>query len=151
MKTEDTKLAERVAQGMLAQDAMSRALGISILEVRPGYARLKMTVRPDMANSHSICHGGAIFALADSAFAFACNSYNRSTVASGCSIDFVTPARIGDELIAEATERALPGRLGLYDVAVTDQSGHPIAFFRGRSYRVSGETVAQAQPIANSQ
>jgi acyl-CoA thioesterase len=151
MKTEDTKLAERVAQGMLAQDAMSRALGISILQVRPGYARLKMTVRPDMANSHSICHGGAIFTLADSAFAFACNSYNRSTVASGCSIDFVTPARIGDELIAEATERALPGRLGLYDVAVTDQSGHPTAFFRGRSYRVTGETVAQAQPIANSQ
>ena len=156
MKTEDTKLAERVAQGMLAEDAMSRTLGISILEIRPGYARLKMTVRPDMANSHSICHGGAIFTLADSAFAFACNSYNRSTVASGCSIDFVTPARIGDELIAEATERALPGRLGLYDVAVTDQSGHPIAFFRGRSYRVTGETVAQAQAqaearIANSQ
>jgi acyl-CoA thioesterase len=150
MKTEDTKLAERVAQGMLAQDAMSQALGISILEIRPGYARLKMTVRPDMANSHSICHGGAIFTLADSAFAFACNSYNRSTVASGCSIDFVTPARIGDELIAEATERALPGRLGLYDVSVTDQSGHPIAFFRGRSYRVTGETVAQAR-IANSQ
>jgi acyl-CoA thioesterase len=150
MKTEDTKLAERVAQGMLAQDAMSRALGISILEVRPGYARLKMTVRPDMANSHSICHGGAIFTLADSAFAFACNSYNCSTVASGCSIDFITPARIGDELIAEATERALPGRLGLYDVVVTDQSGHPIAFFRGRSYRVTGETVAQAR-IADSQ
>jgi acyl-CoA thioesterase len=94
-----------------------------------------------MSNSHSICHGGAIFTLADSAFAFACNSYNRSTVASGGSIDFVTPARIGDELTAEATERALPGRLGLYDVTVTDQSGHPIAFFRGRSYRVTGETV----------
>src|SRR5260221_556676 len=104
MKTEDTKLAERVAQGMLAQDAMSRALGISILEIRSGYARLKMTVRPDMANSHSICPGVAIFTLADSAFAFACNSYNRSTVASGFSIDFVPPARIGDELIAEATE-----------------------------------------------
>src|SRR5260221_1828245 len=151
MKTDDKNLAERVAQGMLAQDAMSRALGISILEIRSGYARLKMTVRPDMANSHSICHGGAIFTLADSAFAFACNSYNRSTVASGCSIDFVTPARIGDELIAEATERALPRRLGLYDLAVTDQSGHPIAFFPGRSYRVTGQTVAQAQPIANSQ
>ena len=145
MKTEDTKLAEHVAQTMLAQDAMSRALGISILEIRPGYARLKMTVRPDMSNSHSICHGGAIFTLADSAFAFACNSYNRSTVAAGCAIDFVTPARVGDELIAEAIERALPGRLGLYDVAVTDQSGHPIAFFRGRSYRVTGETVAQAR------
>src|SRR5260370_6123749 len=150
MKTEDTKLAERVAQGMLAQDAMSRALGISILEVRPGYARLKMTVRPDMANSHSICHGGAIFTLADSAFAFACNSYNRSTVASGCSIDFVTPARIGDELIAEATERALPGRLGLYDVAVTDQSVHPIPFFRGHSYPVTAITSSQAHPIPHN-
>jgi acyl-CoA thioesterase len=147
----EIELAERVAQGMLAQDAMSRALGISIVEVRPGYARLKMTVRADMSNSHSICHGGAIFTLADSAFAFACNSYNRSTVASGGSIDFVTPARIGDELTAEATERALPGRLGLYDVTVTDQSGHPIAFFRGRSYRVTGETVAGAEnPIADS-
>jgi len=143
-KSDEIKLAERVAQGMLAQDAMSRAFGITIVEIRPGYARLKMTVRADMSNSHSICHGGAIFTLADSAFAFACNSYNRSTVASGCSIDFVTPAKIGDELTAEATERALPGRLGLYDVIVTDQSGGPIAFFRGRSYRVSGETVAGA-------
>ena len=144
MNIEDTKLAERVAQGMLAKDAMSQALGISILEVRPGCARLKMTVRPDMSNSHSICHGGAIFALADSAFAFACNSYNHSTVASGCTIDFITPARIGDELTAEAIQRALPGRLGLYDVAVTNQSGHPIAFFRGRSYRITGETIAGA-------
>jgi len=141
--TDEITLAERVAQGMLEQDAMSRSLGISIVEVRPGYARLKMTVRADMSNSHSICHGGAIFTLADSAFAFACNSYNRSTVASGGSIDFVTPARIGDELTAEATERALPGRLGLYDVAVTDQSGRPIAFFRGRSYRVTGESVKE--------
>src|SRR5260370_205885 len=98
MKTEDTKLAERVAQGMLAQDAMSRALGISILEVRPGYARLKMTVRPDMANSHSICHGGAIFTLAHSAFAFACNTYNRSTRASASSIPSLTPPRLGHHL-----------------------------------------------------
>jgi len=150
-KADDIKLAERVAQGMLAQDAMSRALGISIVEVRPGYARLKMTVRADMSNSHSICHGGAIFTLADSAFAFACNSYNRSTVASGGSIDFVTPARIGDELTAEATERALPGRLGLYDVTVTDQAGRPIAFFRGRSYRITGETVQNSKSqIADS-
>jgi acyl-CoA thioesterase len=141
-RSDEIRLAERVAEGMLAQDAMSRALGISIVEIRPGYARLKMTVRPDMSNSHSICHGGVIFTLADSAFAFACNSYNRSTVASGGSIDFVAPVRIGDELTAEATERALPGRLGLYDVVVTNQSGHPVAFFRGRSYRITGETVA---------
>jgi acyl-CoA thioesterase len=141
-KSDQVRLAERVAEGMLAQDAMSRGFGISIIEIRPGYARLKMTVRPDMSNSHSICHGGAIFTLADSAFAFACNSYNLSTVASGGAIDFVTPARIGDELTAEATERALPGRLGLYDVVVTNQTGHPVAFFRGRSYRVTGETVA---------
>ena len=86
-KTDEIKLAERVAEGMLAQDAMSRALGISIVEVRPGYARLKMTVRANMSNSHSICHGGAIFTLADSAFAFACNCYNRGTVASAGSID----------------------------------------------------------------
>src|ERR1700745_99236 len=136
----EIKLAERVARGMLAQDAMSRSPGISIVEVRPGYARLKMTVRADMSNSHSICHGGAIFTLADSAFAFACNSYNRSTVASGGSIDFLTPAQIGDELNAARTGRGLPGRLGPYDVTVTDQAGRPIAFFRGRSYRVAGET-----------
>jgi acyl-CoA thioesterase len=145
--SDEIKLAERVAQGMLAQDAMSRALGITIVEIRPGYARLKMTVRPDMENSHSICHGGAIFTLADSAFAFACNSYNRSTVAAGGSIEFVTPARIEDELTAEATERALPGRLGLYDVAVTNQSGQPIAFFRGRSYRVTGETIKEFKEL----
>jgi acyl-CoA thioesterase len=145
--SDEIKLAEHVAQGMLAQDAMSRALGITIVEIRPGYARLKMTVRSDMSNSHSICHGGAIFTLADSAFAFACNSYNRSTVASGGSIDFVTPARIGDELTAEATERALPGRLGLYDVTVTNQSGQPIAFFRGRSYRVTGETIKEFKEL----
>jgi acyl-CoA thioesterase len=151
MNIEDTKLAERVAQGMLAQDAMSRALGISIVEIRPGYARLKMTVRPDMSNSHSICHGGAIFTLADSAFAFACNSYNHSTVASGCSVDFITPARIGDDLTAEATERALPGRLGLYDVTVTNQSDHPIAFFRGRSYRVTGEVIKEFKEFRSSE
>ena len=141
IENQEIQLAEQVAAGMLAQDAMSRAMGITIAEVRPGYARLQMTVRADMSNSHAICHGGAIFTLADSAFAFACNSYNRSTVASGCSIDFVSPARIGDELTAEAIERALPGRLGLYDVAVTDQSGRSIAFFRGRSYRITGETI----------
>jgi acyl-CoA thioesterase len=143
MDIDKKNLAERVAQAMLAQDAMSRGFGITIAEIRPGYARLTMTVRPDMSNSHSICHGGAIFTLADSAFAFACNSHNRTTVAAGCSIDFVSPARAGDELTAEATERALPGRLGLYDVAVTDQSGRAIAFFRGRSYRVTGELVTE--------
>jgi len=145
--SDEIKLAERVAQGMLAQDAMSRALGITIVEIRPGYARLKMAVRADMSNSHSICHGGAIFTLADSAFAFACNSYNRSSVASGGSIDFVMPARIGDELTAEAAERALPGRLGLYDVTVTNQSGQSIAFFRGRSYRVTGETIKEFKEL----
>lgn len=149
-KSDQVELAERVAEGMLAQDAMSRAFGISIVEIRPGYACLKMIVRPDMSNSHSICHGGAIFTLADSAFAFACNSYNRSTVASGGSIDFITPARIGDELTAEASERALPGRLGLYDVVVTNQSGHPIAFFRGRSYRITGATVMDLQEFRSS-
>jgi acyl-CoA thioesterase len=143
MHIDKTKLAERVAETMLSQDAMSRGFGITIDEIRPGYARLTMTVRPDMSNSHSICHGGAIFTLADSAFAFACNSHNRSTVAAGCSIDFISPARVGDELTAEATERALPGRLGLYDVVVTDQSGRAIAFFRGRSYRVTGELVPE--------
>ena len=140
-ETDENRLAQQVALTMLAQDAMTRSLGISIAEVRPGYARLTMPVRDDMLNSHSICHGGVVFTLADSAFAFACNSRNQSTVAAGGSIDFISPARAGDELTAEAIERALPGRLGLYDVAVTDQAGRAVAFFRGRSYRVTGEIV----------
>ena len=135
------QIAERVADEMFARDSASQSLGMQVKAVRPGYARLTLIVRPDMLNGHAICHGGVIFSLADSAFAFACNSHNQNTVASGCSIDFLAPAKAGDELSAEALERALLGRIGVYDVTVTNSEGRPIALFRGRSYRVTGEVI----------
>ena len=135
------QIAERVASEMFARDSASQSLGMQVKEVRPGYARLTLIVRPDMLNGHAICHGGVIFSLADSAFAFACNSRNQNTVASGCSIDFLAPAKAGDELTAEAVERALLGRIGVYDVTVTNSEGRTIALFRGRSYRVTGEVI----------
>ena len=94
-----------------------------------------------MNNGHGICHGGVVFSLADSAFAFACNSRNQKTVAAGCSIDFLASARVGDDLCAETIEESLQGRTGIYDVVVTDQSGKRIALFRGRSHRVEGEVM----------
>jgi acyl-CoA thioesterase len=136
------QIAERVAGEMFARDSASQSLGMQVKEVRPGYARLTLIVRPDMLNGHAICHGGVIFSLADSAFAFACNSHNQNTVASGCSIDFLAPAKAGDELSAEAVESALLGRIGVYDVTVTNSEGRTIALFRGRSYRVTGAVIA---------
>jgi acyl-CoA thioesterase len=141
IEPDQQRMAERVAAAMFARDAASQSLGMEVKEVRPGYARLTLLVRPNMLNGHAICHGGIVFSLADSAFAFACNSRNQSTVASGCSIDFLAPARSGDELTAEAMERALLGRIGIYDVTVANQEGKTIALFRGRSYRVTGEVV----------
>jgi acyl-CoA thioesterase len=104
---------------MWSSDAASRALGMELLDVAPGRASLKMTVREDMVNGHAIGHGGFTFTLADSAFAFACNSYNRSTVAAACEIRFLAPTRLGDVLVADAVERSREGRDGVYDVTVT--------------------------------
>ena len=112
-----------------------------IAAVAPGRAEMTMTVRADMLNGHAICHGGFIFTLADSAFAFACNSYNLNTVASGCGIDFLAPAREGDILKAVAHERSAAGRTGVYDIEVTNQDGHKIALFRGKSYRIKGHVI----------
>jgi acyl-CoA thioesterase len=137
-------LAERVAAAMWSRDDASQGLGMSLVQVSPGSARLRMMVRRDMLNGHAICHGGFIFALADSAFAYACNSYNLTTVASGCSIDFVTPAREGDTLAAHAHERSASGRTGVYDIEVVNQRGETIALFRGKSYRIKGHVVASA-------
>jgi acyl-CoA thioesterase len=137
-------LAERVAEAMYARDAASQAMGMRIIGIGPGRAELAMAVRPDMLNGHAICHGGFIFTLADSAFAFACNSYNLTTVASGCSIDFIAPAREGDVLTAIARERSAIGRTGVYDIEVVNQRGEPIAFFRGKSYRIKGHVIEQA-------
>lgn len=135
-------LAEKVAQGMYASDRASQSHGIRIAEVRPGYARLSMSVRGDMVNGHRICHGGMVFTLADSAFAFACNSYNETTVAAAASIDFLAAAHEGDELTAEARELWRTKRNGIYEITVTNQKGARIAFFRGRSYRIDGHVVS---------
>jgi acyl-CoA thioesterase len=131
-------VAEAAARAMYAQDRASQALGMRILEIRPGYARLAMTVREDMVNGHMICHGGLIFTLADSAFAFACNTYDVVTVASSGSVEFLLPTRLGDELTAIAEERSRAKRTGVYDVAVRNQRGECVAMFRGRSHEIGG-------------
>lgn len=139
-------VAEGAARAMWANDRASRGLGMRIDAVAPGAATLSMPVRADMLNGHDICHGGFIFALADSAFAFACNSYNFVTVASGCTIDFVAPAREGDVLTALAQERSASGRTGVYDIDVTNQRGERIALFRGKSYRIKGSVMPATAP-----
>ena len=126
------ELADQSAAAMWAQDAASQAMGMTLESIRPGYARLTMRVRDDMVNGHRICHGGFVFALADSAFAFACNSYGQVAVAQDCDIVFVVPARLGNVLTAEATQRHRFGRNGIYDVTVR-RGGEVVAEFRGRS------------------
>ena len=130
--------AERVRDRMFANDRASKLLGMRIVAVGPGTATLAMTVRDDMLNGHDICHGGLIATLADSSFAFACNSYDELTVASGFGIDFVAPGRLGDVLTARCFEITKAGRTGIYDTEVTNQRGERVAVFRGRSYTVKG-------------
>jgi len=127
-----TTRAQEQAQSMYAADRASRGLGIRLLDVAPGRARMAMRVRADMVQGHGICHGGYLFLLADSAFAFACNTYGEPVVASGADVTFLAPVREGDELVAEAVERVVRGRSGLYDVRVT-RNGEPVLEFRGRS------------------
>lgn len=137
------RLAERAAHGLFERDRASQGLGMRLLEVRPGRARVAMTVRADMLNGHQVCHGGLVFALADSAFAFACNSYNDSTVAAAAAIDFLAAAREGDELSAEAVELWRTRRNGIYEITVVNQRGERVALFRGRSYRIDGQVVKE--------
>ena len=136
-------LAERVAAAMFAHDRASQMMGMHIVKVGPGRAELVMTVRADMLNGHATCHGGFIFTLADSAFAFACNSNNHTTVASGAGIDFIAPAREGDVLTAVAEERSASGRTGVYDIAVRNQRGEAVALFRGKSHRIKGTVITE--------
>jgi acyl-CoA thioesterase len=132
------QLAEHVRDGMFANDRASKALGMRIVEVGPGRAVLEMTVLETMVNGHDLCHGGLIATLADSAFAFACNSYNELTVASGFSIDILAPGKLGDVLTARCTEVSKSGRTGVYDAVVTNQRGERVAVFRGRSHTMKG-------------
>jgi acyl-CoA thioesterase len=137
------ELAELTAKVMFDNDPASQALGLVMEAVAPGEARMSMKVRRDMLNGHQTCHGGFIFSLADSAFAFACNSRNAATVASGCTIDYLAPGFEGDILTAHAKEYSLAGRTGVYDVQVVNQDGKRIAIFRGRSYRIKGQVVGE--------
>ena len=136
---------EAVGAHMFAADRASKGLGMRILAIGAGNARLEMTVRDDMLNGLDICHGGFITTLADSAFAFACNAGNQATVAAGLSVDFLAPAHGGDVLTAEATEVTRSGRNGVYDMVVRDQHGKRIALVRGRSVALAGRTVIPAE------
>ncbi len=131
-------------EGMWADDSASRALGMELIAVSLGQAEMSMRVRSDMVNGHGICHGGIIFSLADSTFAFACNSYNLRAVASGARIEFLAPARLDDRLSAVAREVSQGKRVGVYDVVVKNCSNHVIALFRGNAYRTGGQLTAEA-------
>jgi acyl-CoA thioesterase len=134
------ELARACADAMATNDLASSEAGIELEAVGPGRATARMRVAPTMVNGHGICHGGYVFLLADTAFAFACNTYGDATVAAGCDIVFAAPANAGDELIAEAVERVRFGRNGIYDVSVRRADGELIAELRGRS-RTTGEKI----------
>ena len=131
--------AARCAEIMFANDVASPGLGMTITAISPGNAVLTMKVRPDMLNGHGICHGGFIFTLADSAFAFACNSYNQNTVAQQNQITYLTPGMQDEVLTATAAEASRTGRSGIYDVTVTGEDGRQVALFRGLSRTVKGQ------------
>ena len=141
MPQETDRLARRVAEHLLATEGTGGAWGISIEEARVGYTRLRMVVRPDMTNGHGTAHGGMIFALADTAFAYACNSRNNATVAASASIIFLAPAQIDEELVAEAREEALSGRSGAYTVSVKTADGKVVANFQGQSRTIGGAVI----------
>lgn len=140
----DVERAKRCAETMWAKDDAAQALGIAIEVAAPGSVRATMHVRADMINGHDVCHGGYIFTLADTAFAFACNAYGKVTVAAGAAIDFLRPAKDGDRLTAAATERFRGRTTGIYDVLVTNQGGETVAIFRGRSHTTARPLVEEA-------
>lgn len=142
MTTTDAQtLAEQCADAMYSRDRASQTAGMQIEAVAPGYARVSMTLLPQMVNGHHIAHGGAIFALADSSFAFACNSRNVPSVAQHCSITYISPGQEGEKLVAECKELNLAGRFGIYDVAITGGDGRVVAIFRGHSAAVRGNVI----------
>ena len=135
-------LARQVGAAMFAADTASREfLQMELLSCEPGRAVMRMVVREAFLNGHQICHGGLIFTLADSTFAFACNSYNKAAVAAGCSIEFLRPAHAGDVLTCEGAEQTLAGRHGIYDMRVRNQRGEVVALFRGKSAQIAGSVL----------
>jgi len=137
------QLAQAVGQAMFAADRASREfMQMELVNGGPGRAVMRMAVRETMLNGHKICHGGLIFTLADSTFAFACNSHNKVTVAAGCSIEFLKPAQLGDVLTCEGVEQTLQGRHGIYDMQVSNQRGEVVAMFRGKSAQIPGSVIA---------
>lgn len=140
------QIAARVGEVMFANDVASQdTMGMELVSVEPGRAVMRMAVRPLHLNGHLICHGGFIFTLADSTFAFACNSHNRNTVAAGCSIEFLKPAHDGDVLTCEGVEQMLQGRHGVYDMKVVNQRGEVVAMFRGKSAQIPGTVFPVAE------
>ncbi len=135
------ELARRIADHLRGSEGTGAAWNIEIEEVREGYARIAMVVRKDMLNGHAIAHGGMIFSLADTAFAYACNSRNLETVAQSATVVFMAPGRLGDRLVAEAQEAALAGRSGVYGVTVRNQKGEVIAVFQGLSRSIGGAVL----------
>lgn len=135
-------IAKASAEKMWSEDEASRSLGMQIVAVSPGKATMTMTVTDKMVNGHKICHGGYIFLLADSTFAFACNTYNQITVAQQCAVTFIRPGKLGDTLRADAVEISRSGRSGIYDITVTRADGTVIAEFRGHSRTIDGEIVS---------
>jgi acyl-CoA thioesterase len=136
-------LAEACAAAMWSTDRASKALGMEIRTIAPGEAEISMTVRPDMTNGYDICHGGYIFTLADSTFAYACNTYGQRTVAQQCAVTFMRPVQAGETLTAHARERSRAGRGGIYDVSVRNAAGTVIAEFRGHSRTIAGDILAK--------
>ena len=144
MKSDADDLARDVAAHMFAREGTSRAWGVALEDVREGYARAALTVRADMLNGHGICHGAMVFAIADTAFQYACNSRNTPTVAQSASIAFVSAAREGERLVAEAKEAALEGRTGVYDIVV--RSGERVvASFQGLSRSIGGAVISNEE------
>lgn len=140
-EAEAQELARKCAAAMYERDEAAREMGIAIEHVAPGEAVLSMAVRTDMINGHAICHGGYIFALADTAFAYACNSRDAVTVAQSCSIEYLSPVREGERLTAQARELHRSARSGIYDVMVEREDGTAVAHFRGRARQIEGRVL----------
>ena len=138
------EIAQQVGETLFAADIASKdTMGMALISCEPGRAVLRMAVTDRHLNGHQICHGGFIFTLADSTFAFACNSHNKNAVAAGCSIEFLKPGKLGDVLTCEGIEQTLSGRHGIYDMKVTNQNGEVIAMFRGKSAQIPGTVIPE--------